>query len=224
MSPKDLDRKHYDRKVQDLLGGKDTYMPLNKDPTNRFKGKISATLKKLETEGILDRATYLKLNPTTEQPPAFHGLPKIHKQGVPSTTHVSSIGSVTFVGQELFQYLSATKPTRLAYLTTEKETGTTGADLDRKHYDRKVQDLLEGKDTYMPLNKDPTNRFKGKISATLKKLETEGILDRQFYQQMHGCAMGSPVSPIVVNLYVEKLENIALSTFNDTPQLTGFDM
>ncbi|KAI8522002.1 hypothetical protein Bbelb_017560 [Branchiostoma belcheri] len=74
-----LDREQYDRKVQDLLGDKDTYMPLKKDPTNKFKGKISSALKKLQTEGVLDRPTYLKLNPTTEQPPAFYGLPKIHK-------------------------------------------------------------------------------------------------------------------------------------------------
>ncbi|KAI8516403.1 hypothetical protein Bbelb_049840 [Branchiostoma belcheri] len=74
-----LDREQYDRKVQDLLGDKDTYMPLKKDPTNKFKGKISSALKKLQTEGVLDRPSYLKLNPTTEQPPAFYGLPKIHK-------------------------------------------------------------------------------------------------------------------------------------------------
>ncbi|KAI8493248.1 hypothetical protein Bbelb_292520 [Branchiostoma belcheri] len=44
----------------------------------------------------------------------------------------------------------------------------------------------------------------------------------QIYQQMHGCAMGSPVSPIVVNLYMEKFENKALSTFNDTPPANWF--
>ncbi|KAI8516405.1 hypothetical protein Bbelb_049860 [Branchiostoma belcheri] len=34
--------------------------------------------------------------------------------------------------------------------------------------------------------------------------------------------MGSPVSPIVVNLYMEKFENKALSTFNDTPPANWF--
>ncbi|KAI8517874.1 hypothetical protein Bbelb_038910 [Branchiostoma belcheri] len=58
-----LDREQYDKK----------------NPANKFKGKISTALKKLQTEGVLDRATYLKLNRTTEQPPAFYGLPKIHK-------------------------------------------------------------------------------------------------------------------------------------------------
>ena len=35
----------------------------------------------------------------------------------------------------------------------------------------------------------------------------------QLYQQCHGCAMGSPVSSIVSNLYVEQCEHLSLSTY-----------
>ena len=34
----------------------------------------------------------------------------------------------------------------------------------------------------------------------------------QFYEQVEGAAMGSPVSPIVANIYMEYLEQKALST------------
>ena len=34
----------------------------------------------------------------------------------------------------------------------------------------------------------------------------------QFFEQVEGAAMGSPVSPIVANLYMEYLEQKALST------------
>ena len=34
-----------------------------------------------------------------------------------------------------------------------------------------------------------------------------------FYRQRHGCAMGSPVSPIVANLYMDEVESRALITF-----------
>ena len=40
----------------------------------------------------------------------------------------------------------------------------------------------------------------------------------QFYEQVEGAAMGSPVSPIVANLYMEYLEQKALSTA-PTPQV-----
>ena len=38
-----------------------------------------------------------------------------------------------------------------------------------------------------------------------------------FYQQIHGAAMGSPVSPIVCNLYMEHLEQIAIETAPHSP-------
>ena len=45
----------------------------------------------------------------------------------------------------------------------------------------------------------------------------------QFYAQVEGAAMGSPVSPIVVNLYMEYLEQKALSTAPH-PLSSGADM
>ena len=47
----------------------------------------------------------------------------------------------------------------------------------------------------------------------------------QFYEQVEGAAMGSPVSPIVANLYMEYLEQIALSTAPHPPSSgTGMSM
>ena len=45
----------------------------------------------------------------------------------------------------------------------------------------------------------------------------------QFYEQVEGAAMGSPVSPIVANLYMEYLEQKALSTA-PTPLGSGAGM
>ena len=39
----------------------------------------------------------------------------------------------------------------------------------------------------------------------------------QFYEQVEGAAMGSPVSPIVANLYMKYLEQKALSTAPTSP-------
>ena len=43
----------------------------------------------------------------------------------------------------------------------------------------------------------------------------------QFYEQVEGAAMGSPVSPIVANLYMEYLEQKALSTAPNPPKFWG---
>ena len=38
------------------------------------------------------------------------------------------------------------------------------------------------------------------------------IYNDRIYKQIHGCAMGSPVSPIVANLCMEVIEELAIST------------
>ena len=38
------------------------------------------------------------------------------------------------------------------------------------------------------------------------------------YEQTHGVAMGSPLSPIIANIYMEHFEQIALKSFPFTPE------
>ena len=41
--------------------------------------------------------------------------------------------------------------------------------------------------------------------------------NNKFFLQQHGCAMGSAVSPIVVNLYMERFEQEVLRNYPGTP-------
>ena len=45
------------------------------------------------------------------------------------------------------------------------------------------------------------------------------VYNNKFYQQTHGAAMGSPVSPIVCDLYMENFEKIALSSAPSPPSM-----
>jgi hypothetical protein len=45
--------------------------------------------------------------------------------------------------------------------------------------------------------------------------------NQRFYTQVEGAAMGSPVSPIVANLFMEHFENEALSSFHSSPRFWG---
>ena len=38
------------------------------------------------------------------------------------------------------------------------------------------------------------------------------------YKQIHGCAMDSPVSPVVANICMEVIENIAIETTQTKPK------
>ena len=45
------------------------------------------------------------------------------------------------------------------------------------------------------------------------------VYNNCIYKQIHGCAMGSPVSPIVANLCMEVIEDLAISTSSVPPRV-----
>ena len=45
------------------------------------------------------------------------------------------------------------------------------------------------------------------------------VYNDSFYQQLHGAAMGSPVSPVIANLYMEYFENVALNSVDRPPDI-----
>ena len=80
------------------------------------------------------------------------------------------------------------------------------------------------------LEEDPEFQKRTTLSVTniIRLLEycltsTYFIFQGRFYEQQDGAAMGSPISPIVANLYMEKFEKIAISTAPHPPS-SGEDL
>ena len=68
------------------------------------------------------------------------------------------------------------------------------------------------------------NRATMSVSRIIDLLEfclnsTSFVYQGQFYQQIEGAAMGSPLSPIVANMFMEKFEEEALATAPHPPSL-----
>ena len=169
--------------------------------------------------------------PTGFVPPKFYGLPKIHKPDTPLRPIVSSCGSVPYgVANELAKIL---KP--LVGKSSHHTTSTQDFVEQARHIKLEPGECLSSYDvsalfTSVPI--DPVlNIIKDLLDkdTTLKKrtvMEVGDIIlllefclkntyfsfQGLFYEQVEGAAMGSPVSPIVANLYMEYLEQKALST------------
>ena len=47
------------------------------------------------------------------------------------------------------------------------------------------------------------------------------VYNDQFFKQVEGAAMGSPVSPIVADLFMEHFEDLALTSFHSPPRFWG---
>ena len=169
--------------------------------------------------------------PTGCVPQKFYGLPKIHKPDTPLRPIVSSCGSVTYgVAKELAKIL---KP--LVGKSPHHITSTQDFVEQARHIKLEPGECLSSYDvstlfTSVPIDPalniikdllDKNNTLKGRNSyGRWGHYPPIGVLSQehyfsfqgQFYEQVEGAAMGSPVSPIVDNLYMEYLEQKALST------------
>ena len=225
-----MDRQDYINKANHLLN-QSTYKSIAKDTTSSIKNKLINILKRVKTKTELDGNTYKSMYPTGCVPPKVYGLPKIHKPDTPLRPIVSSCGSVTYgVAKELAKIL---KP--LVGKSPHHITSTQDFVEQARHIKLEPGECLSSYDvsalfTSVPidpalniikdlLDKDTTlkERTVMEVGDIILLLEfclknTYFSFQGQFYEQVEGAAMGSPVSPIVANLYMEYLEQKALST------------
>ena len=169
--------------------------------------------------------------PTGCVPPKFYGLPKIHKPDTPPGPIVPSCESVTYgVAKELAKILKPLVGKSPHHITSTQDFVEQAKQIILEpgeclsSYDVSAQftsvpidpaltiikDLLQ-KDTTL---KERTVMEVSDIILLLKFcLKKPSFLSKaSSMNRLRGAAMGSPVSPIVANLYMEYLEQKALST------------
>ena len=231
-----MDRQDYINKANHLLN-QNAYRSIAKDPTNFIKNKLINILKRVKNQTGLDSNTYKSMYPTGCVPPKFYGLPKIHKPDTPLRPIVSSCGSVTYgVAKELAKILKPLVGKSPHHITSTQDFVEQAKQIKLEpgeclsSYDVSV--LFTSVPTDPALNiikdlldKDTTlkERTVMEVSDSIFLLEfclknTYFSFQDQFYEQVEGAAMGSPVSPIVANLYMEYLEQKALSTAPNPPK------
>ena len=231
-----MDTEEYNEKRAVMLSDTNTYEVLKRDPTNRYRDLVISKLKDLKTTGVITEKQYFKLYPSGAQPPTFYGLPKVHKKDYPLRPITSSRGTVMYpVAKHVAGIL------RPLVGKTEHHVKNI-QDFVSKIKDRKLEEgwTITSGDVVSLYTCIPID---GAISAVRELLEKDSELhtrtgmsvhqicdlvemclscsyflcDGKFYKQKHGCAMGSPLSPIVVNIYMERFEQLALRTYQGIP-------
>ena len=91
-----------------------------------------------------------------------------------------------------------------------------------------IQPVLNIIQQRLAIDQDLQNRTSISIQHIINLLEfclnsTSFVFQGQYYQQMEGEAMGSPLSPIVANIFMEQFEKEALETAPH-PQVCGKDL
>ena len=181
---------------------------------------------------------YDNLRPSGSQPPRIYGLPKIHKPDVPLRPIVSSINSPSY---SLSQYIASV----VSPLAGHTDTAVRNS----AHFVREMADvtlaqdeLLVSFDVSSLFTNVPVSEAVEVIWGMLRnvqelskrtKLDADNVAsllslclkstyfryNGNYYEQREGAAMGSPVSAVVANLYMEHFEQIALGTAKNRPRI-----
>jgi hypothetical protein len=208
-----LSTEDYNRKIATLLEG-NTYTKLKKDPTDSIERKTVLLLKKSQ---LGDEVCQL-LRPLGSRPPRLYGLPKIHKTGVPLRPIVSTIGSPTYrLAQHLAGLLSYHTGHSPHHVKNSTDFVQTLNSLRVDPHDIMVSFDVVSLFTQVPISEtmDLLRPLFGENILPLFRhvLSTSYFtVNGEFYGQTDGVAMGSPLSPVIANFYMEDFEKTALES------------
>ena len=225
-----MDRTDYDKKMEELLSDRNTYEEVAKPPFKRIERELNSQLLALKQHNKLDHRTYSKLQSTDGIPLAIRGSVKHHKENNPLRPIVTCREMALYnTSKHLAKILSPLQNHNGYSVTNSAEfvhkIANTTVDDDEIMVSFDVVSLF----TAIPVDKTcehiRNKLLKDKTLQQRTKMSIDDIVallrftlsnsyfnyNNKTYRQVHSCAMGSPVSPIVANLCLEVIEELALT-------------
>ena len=219
-----MDKAIYKKKMEVILEDP-VYKVTKNDPTVYLEKTtrsyiLSSNIDKDRKKGLIPREKSSRI-------PRFYGLPKIHKEGVPLRPIVDAAGCPTqpLAGYlaSIFQPLSENaksyvkNATHLVELmqdmSLDPEDILVSFDVVSLFTRIPITEALEViKEKYDYLDEDIFSLAKHCMSNTYF------LYDGLFYKQVDGAPMGSPLSPVVANLFMEYFEEMALASSSLKPK------
>ena len=220
-----MNKRDYVDKIESMLSDttKFQHLPNYKDHSNNIELDITSLLKNLKEKGDISSQTYETIRPTGSWTPRLYGLPKIHKPGLPmrpildmtnspyhSTArwltqllepvrHKISTRSLkdTFECVDIIEQINTKGKSMFSFDVTSLFTNVPL--IETIEY---ICDFItkESVDLGIPLN-------------ALKELllrctmNVQFLFNGEYYRQVDGVAMGSPLGPLLADIFMSKLEN-----------------
>ena len=229
-----LNKKDYVKKMHIILGQEGKFQHLgpveDNDRTVQQERALQAYLLRQRKAGHITEEVYVRIRPVGATRPRMYGVPKVHKQGVP----LRPILSMTNAPQhELAKWLAELlKPVLDKYNEhTVRDTFQFCENIEKFASERDVDRMymcsfdVISLFTNIPLSRtieiclDTLYRDDDMTApvipeAVLKKLllkattEVEFSFDNVMYRQIDGVAMGSPLGPVLANIFVGYCETL----------------
>lgn len=217
-----LDKKEYDEKCLSLLNDSKVYQKLTSDPTQNIQKELNNKIQLLLIKKYINCPMSKYLHSYNSTAPKFYGLPKIHKEQYPMRPVTSFCGSPIY---NLSKFISV--PIQKVIGNTENHVKNSFEfvklinnlrilpncrliSLDVKALFTNIPKLLVLKCVKLRW-REIRQHTKLPDSVFLEILEfcidnAYCSFRNKFYKQIFGTPMGSPLSGIIADLVMEKLE------------------
>ena len=230
-----MNKSVYVRTSLHFLNGK-RFKKIDSDPIKSFQGRVQRCL--LKMKNAFDKNTYNQLFPSSSQPGLFFGLAKVHKlkedainvDNLPLRPVISNIETATY---QISKYLS----TLLSPLAKNDFTINNTKDFISRIRDKTIESDcvmvsldVESLFTCVPLDFTINLIFdkvykESLIQTKLKRNELKQLLELctkemhfsfegDIYEQVDGVAMGSPLGPVLANIFMVALEDSLVNSLS----------
>ena len=227
-----LNKIDYVKGIYDIINDKNKFKELNNDPTINREGKLQRFLRDLKKKGKIDKDAYNSIYPSGSQPALIYGLPKMHKvkssnEMPPFRPIVSSINTYNYrLAKYLCNLLQPYLPTTYSIsdsfsfiqeLNTIDLSNKFMVSFDvaslftniplKESIDLAISYITEGNST-LKLSKVELSKL-----FSISTAETHFRFDGKVFDQIDGVAMGSPLAPVLANLFLGHYENLWLKNY-----------
>lgn len=217
-----MEADEYHTKMTELLNDEETYQKLRTDPSNKVQKRINAIVDGWVDHKYIEKYVHRKIKLSSSNPPRIYGLPKTHKEGRPLRPVVSTIGSATynmaqFLSNILGNIVGKTEyHVKNSFEFAEQVTGMQipeghvlfSLDVKSLYTNVPVEYALECiEERWSEVREHTKIDKRGFLEAVKLVLDSTFFTYRgTCYTQTFGVPMGSPLSPVIANLVMERLE------------------
>ena len=231
-----MDRADYEKKALQLLSD-GPYAVISQDPTLSLERKITKQLLDLKCRDVLPNKVYFCLCPSGSRVPQLYGLPKIHKDGIPLRPIVAVNGSVSYqLAKHLAQLLqplcgnsghhvkdSSDFSNSISSTRIARNEVMISFDVAFLFISVPVKEALRVTNTCLLSDSTLEDRSPIPIVDIMRLLEfciknTYFQFRGTIYEQTEGLVMGSRISPVLANLYMEEFEQRAMR-YRNSPRV-----
>ena len=228
-----IDKDVYVKSMRELLSDSKKFKILKEDLTIYRQGQLQRRLLKLKKKGFFNQETYNKIYPNGSKPARLYGLPKMHKTFEhipPFRPIVSSIGTfnhklASFLGDlvkkvipiehscsDTFNFLDElSKHDTKGKFTVSFDVCSLFTNIPlNETLDLAVSLILKNEPNLKITSKELRELFD--FATSKNNFLFQGVI----YDQVDGISMGSPLAPILANLFMGFNEKIWLEEYQGT--------